>query len=82
MLPDTDTTTTDPISPALSQALKDFFKYHPAKRVSKNLRNLLLECLQSEEVFDSPNLKSAIFDLEGIFKLLDIAEKESIEAIE
>jgi len=72
----------DQVTPALSAALGEFLKRHPATRVSKNLRNLLLECLQSEEAFESPNVRAAIFDLEGLFKFLDVAEKEWTETIE
>jgi hypothetical protein len=64
------------LSPALREAFIRFLQYHPAKRVSKNLRTLLLEILNNEEPMAADALRLSAFDLEGLFALLDVAEAE------
>ncbi len=68
------------VEPILSDLLKEeiirFMEYHPARRFSKNLRNLLLEFLQHDGAIEAINLNDLLYDLEGLFELLDIIEAE------
>lgn len=59
----------------LREAFLEFLERHPARRLSRNLRTMLLEFLMREEVMEAPYLKDLLFDLEGLFALLDVLEK-------
>ncbi len=54
---------------------------HPPQRVNQNIRNMLLEYLQRDDV-DVNEIQSLLFDLEGLFKFLDVAEQEWKETSE
>jgi hypothetical protein len=60
----------------LSEAFIHFLEYHPAKRLSKNLRRFFLEYLRHQDVGVSIYFEETVQDLEGLFDLLDIAEEE------
>lgn len=64
------------LSPVVADAFVRFLKYHPASRVSKNLRNMFLEYLQSVETKDVQEMQPLLFDLEGLFGFLDVVEGE------
>jgi len=64
------------ISPELTEALVRFIEYHPAKRFDRNLRKLLLEFLQYEGATEGDYLNDLLFDLEGLFNLLDTIQAE------
>lgn len=53
-----------------------FIEYHQAARVSKNLRMMLLEFLQHDGAIEADYLKKLLYDLEGLFALLDAIEVE------
>ena len=63
----------------LSNELKEeflrFLEYHPARRVSRNLTKMLLEYLMHETAGEADYFKTLIYDLEGLFDLLDVAEE-------
>ncbi len=74
---------TSPIlSPTLRDALAKFLKYHPARRVNKNLRNMFIEYLQNADGKDFQDIQSILFDLEGLFNFLDVVEIEWREVVE
>lgn len=65
------------LSPRISEEVRQFVEYHPAKRFDKNLRKLLLEFLQFEGAIEAIYLKDLLYDLEGLFALLDAIQAES-----
>ena len=70
------------ISPELTEAFVRFIEYHPAKRFDKNLRKLLLEFLQYDGAIEAGYLNDLLFDLEGLFELLDTIQSEPDLTIE
>ena len=70
------------ISPELAEAFIRFIEYHPAKRFDKNLRKLLLEFLQYDGAVEAGYLNDLLFDLEGLFELLDAIQSEPDLTIE
>ncbi len=67
-------------APAISKPLKEefekFLEYAPARRLSCNLRNLLLWYLIHAEGEYFFNMDDLLCDLTYLFDLLDTAEKE------
>lgn len=64
------------LSPTLQEEFLRFIEYHPAGRFSKNLRNMLLEFLQFDGAIEAGYLDDLLYDLEGLFALLDVIEDE------
>lgn len=64
------------LSPTLHEEFLRFIEYHPASRFSKNLRNMLLEFLQFDGGTEASYLNNLLYDLEGLFALLDVIEAE------
>lgn len=64
------------VSPTLHEEFLRFVEYHPARRFSKNLRNMLLEFLQFDGAIEAGYLEDLLYDLEGLFSLLDAIEAE------
>jgi hypothetical protein len=55
----------------LAEALLRFMEYHPAARVTCNLRKMTFEFLMSEAAIENIYLKDLLYDLDGLFDLLD-----------
>ena len=53
-----------------------FIEYHPAGRVNRNLRRMLLEFMMTDAACESFYLKDLLYDLDGLFDLLDVLERE------
>ena len=51
-----------------------FIDFHQAKRLNKNLRRMLLEFLMHDGAFEAVYLKELMYDLNGLFILLDAIE--------
>lgn len=51
-----------------------FREYHPAQRLSRNMRSLLLEFLSHENSVEAEYLQELMIDLDGLFTLLDAIE--------
>ena len=67
----------NPLSKSLCDQFERFLEYHPPKRLIKNLRRMLLEFLLETNVCEAADYyKNLIYDLEGLFELLDVAEAE------
>lgn len=67
-----------PISPALHSELASFFSTHPPRRVSRNLRRVLLDFLQDQLKTGVPvYLDQLLWDLYYLFELLDVAAVET-----
>lgn len=64
------------ISNDLLVAFERFYEFHPAKRLSKNLRSLLLEFLMYDGSNEAAYLRDLVSDLGGLFLLLDAMEEE------
>lgn len=58
------------------EELMRFMEYHPAARVKKNMRKMLLEFLMSEGGVEKIYLNDLLYDVEGLFELLDVIEEE------
>lgn len=64
------------LSKPMQEAMIRFLEYHPAKRFSKNVRKMLLEYLMSDGAVENLYFNDLLYDLEGLFDLLDVAEEE------
>jgi hypothetical protein len=68
---------TEPVlSKTMQEAFARFLEHHPVKRLSKNLRRILMEHLMQNEAGQSIYLYETLKDLHGLFELLDMAEEE------
>lgn len=65
------------ISQDLLEQFERFYEYHPAKRLSRNLRSLLLEFLMYDGSAEAEYLRDLVIDLDGLFALLDAMEEEA-----
>lgn len=65
------------VSKALKQGVINFSEYYSAKRLSKNLRNMLLESLMQEGATEIYYLQDLLFDMQGLFDLLEVIEAEN-----
>ncbi len=64
------------ISHELLEQFERFYEYHPARRLSRNLRSLLLEFLMYDGSAEAEYLRDLVIDLDGLFALLDAMEEE------
>lgn len=62
------------LSKAMIAELKRFREYHPANRFLKNLRRMLIEFLMFDGATEASYLQDLLYDLEGLFELLDVLE--------
>ena|ERR1044071_7550019 len=65
------------ISQELLEQFERFYEYHPARRLSRNLRSLLLEFLMYDGSAEAEYLRDLVIDLDGLFSLLDAMEEET-----
>jgi hypothetical protein len=72
---------TPPIPPLLHEAVIHFLRYHPASRVNKNIRIMLLGYLRSRDL-ELEEMANVLDDVEAICRLLDVAEKNWKEVYE
>jgi len=64
------------LSKVLNEQLLNFLEHHPARRLSVNLRTMLMEFLMYEGATEAEYLQDLLYDLEGLFKLLEVAQGE------
>lgn len=64
------------ISDTLQNELLRFIEYHPAYRFNRNLRKMLLDYLMHESSLEDLYIKDLLYDLQGLFELLDAIEME------
>ncbi len=64
------------VSPRLQEAFIRFLEYHPARRLSVNLRTWLLEFLMYDGSAEAEYLPHLVTDLSGLFDLLDVVQEE------
>jgi hypothetical protein len=62
------------LNPTLKEELLRFMKFHSAKRLSKNLRTMLLEFLMYDGTAEAVYFKDLVNDLEGLFRFLEAIE--------
>ncbi|HEX8331134.1 MAG TPA: HEPN domain-containing protein [Segetibacter sp.] len=65
------------ITPRFSDEIKKFFSDHPAKRLSRNLRRMLLDCLMDQLDLGPEYFEHLLWDIYYLFELLDVAERET-----
>ena len=65
------------LSTSLQEEILRFMEYHPANRFNRNLRKMLLEFLMQDGAVESLYLDDLLYDLEGLFQLLDAMEMMS-----
>lgn len=65
------------ISQELLEQFERFYEYHPAQRLSRNLRSLLLEFLMYDGSTEAEYLRDLVIDLDGLFTLLDAMHEEA-----
>lgn len=70
------------LSPTLQEDFLRFIEYHPPGRFSKNLRNMLLEFLQFDGAIEAGYLNNLLYDIEGLFSLLDVIEQEKADSVQ
>lgn len=61
------------LTAALQEKLLEFITHCPARRLSRNLRTMLLEFMMSSGT-EAPYIKDLLLDLESLFDLLDKIE--------
>ncbi len=75
----------DPSKPMISGdllvAFERFYEFHPARRLSRNLRSMLLEFLMYDGSNEAAYLRDLVSDLGGLFSLLDAMEEERAREI-
>jgi hypothetical protein len=64
------------VTPRLKEAFVRFLEYHPAKRLSVNLRSWLLEFLMYDGSAEAEYLYHLVTDLSGLFDLLEVVQEE------
>lgn len=67
------------LSTTLEGEFLRFLEYHPAGRVNRNLRKMLLEFLMAQGADEGLYIKDLLYDLDGLFELLDCAEMQGEE---
>ncbi len=63
-------------SKALREELINFMEFHCSRRFSNNLRTLLMDFLMSEGATEANYLQDLLYDLQGLFSLIDVIEKD------
>jgi hypothetical protein len=69
------------ISHELLEQFERFYEYHPARRLSRNLRSLLLEFLMYDGSAEAEYLRDLVIDLDGLFTLLDAMEEAAEQPV-
>jgi hypothetical protein len=64
------------LSETLHAATVHFFHHHPSDRFRANLRRMMMDYVMHDIGHDSIYLYDTLFDLYGLFELLDVAAKE------
>lgn len=64
-----------PVADDLREEFLRFVDFHSAKRFSKNLRKMLLEFLTNDAALETIYLKDLLYDLDGLFDLLDAIQE-------
>jgi hypothetical protein len=61
----------------VQEAVVHFREYHPIDRFSRNLRTLLLEFLMYDGAIEANYLQDLLYDIQGLFELLEVIELEN-----
>ena len=64
----------------LHKALMRFIEYHPPARFNRNLRRMLFDYLLTEGAGEGLYFQDLLYDLAGLFELLDEIEAEGLRA--
>lgn len=61
----------------VEQAVQSFLEYHDVGEAKRRLRKMLLQYLRTESAVVDREFKDLLYDLDGIFDLLDVMEDQS-----
>jgi hypothetical protein len=61
----------------VKEEFERFIEYHPSARFSSNLRRMLLEFLMYDGAIEANYLHDLIYDLDGLFELLEVIQSDS-----
>jgi hypothetical protein len=64
------------LSKPLQEGFIHFLHHHPADRLRKNLRRMMIDYLMHESARESVYIYDTLLDLDGLFELLDVAAEE------
>lgn len=67
------------LSDSIATEFARFIEYHPAKDFRRNLRKMLLEFLMRDRAMESVYLKDLLYDIDGLFDLLDVIESDALD---
>ncbi len=70
------------ISKKFKKELKDFFEYHPPRRVNRNLREVFMTYASYSLDVVPLNMSDIIWDMQCLMELIDIAEDETTDSPE
>jgi hypothetical protein len=59
-----------------------FIEYHPPRRFSRGLRKMLMEFMMQDAAVEAFYLRDLLYDLEGLFELLDAASESGFAGSE
>jgi hypothetical protein len=65
------------VGKAVREELVRFREYHPVSRFSRNLRTMLIEFLMYEGAIEANYLEDLLYDLQGLFELLEVIQLEN-----
>lgn len=67
-----------PLSAPVAEEFADFVEYHSAEQFRRNLRKMLLDFLMQERSVEYIYLKDLLYDLGGLFDLLDVIASKQV----
>ncbi|MGF6849699.1 hypothetical protein QFZ51_004934 [Chitinophaga sp. W3I9] len=67
------------LSKEFKKAVREFFEYHPAKRVNRNLREVFMTYASYSLDVIPLNMDDIIWDIQGLMELIDVAEDETTD---
>jgi len=59
----------------VQEAIIHFREYHQVHRFSRNLRTMLVEFLMYDGAIEASYLQDLLYDIQGLFDLLDVMEQ-------
>ncbi len=65
------------VGKAVQEELVRFTEYHPVSRLARNLRTMLIEFLMYEGAIEANYLQDLLYDLQGLFDLLEVIQLEN-----
>ncbi|MEJ0057613.1 MAG: hypothetical protein WDN75_19390 [Bacteroidota bacterium] len=66
------------LSQEITEKLIHFIEHHPPRRFTTTLRRMLLEFLMYDGAIEASYLNDLLYDLDGLFELLEAAQREEV----